>query len=195
MGADVVEIDVHASRDGELVVMHDARVDRTTDGTGYLREMTIGQIRQLRIAGNHTVPTLEEVLLAVKGRAELMIELKVRNLGPGVVGLVRSVAPELPVYYASFLHPELIGVRELEPAARTIALLEGVPVSGPAFAVEAQATHAGIGFDSLEKGLVGALQKAGIGVFTYTVDDPRDIAYATSLGVDGLISNYPDRLR
>jgi glycerophosphoryl diester phosphodiesterase len=98
------------------------------------------------------------------------------------------------VYYASFLHSELVDLRELDPGARTIALIDAVPVSPTAFAIDSRATHAGLAFTSLDPQFVRALKDAGIGIFTFTVDDPRDIAHARSLEVDGLISNFPDRL-
>ena len=187
LGAEVIEIDVHRSRDGQLIVMHDESVDRTTSGSGYIRDLTLPQLRALE------VPTLADAMQAVKGRAALMIELKVRQIVPEVV---RTAAnnPEIAVFYASFFHSELLCVRELDPAARTIALIEAVPVSLTVFAVEAQATHAGVAFPSLEPAFVRALKDAGLAVFTYTVDEPREIRHARSLGVDGLISNFPDRL-
>lgn len=189
IGVDVVEIDVHRSLDGHLIVMHDERVDRTTNGSGYIRDLTLAELRALQPG----VPILSEVLAAVKDRAALMIEMKIRGIAHSVVAAV-ALARGSSVYYASFLHSELLRIRELVPDARTIALIDGVPVSPAAFALDAKATHAGIGFDCLEPDSVTALQNAGIGVFTYTVDDPRDIAYARLLGVDGLISNFPDRL-
>ena len=130
---------------------------------------------------------------AVKGRASLMIELKVRGIVPEVIRIAAD-NPEVAVYYASFFHSELLRVRELAPAEPTIALIEAVPVSFTAFAVEARATHAGVAFQSLEPDFVRGLHDAGLAVFTFTVDEPREIRYARSLGVDGLISNFPDRL-
>jgi glycerophosphoryl diester phosphodiesterase len=186
IGVDVVEIDVHRSLDGHLVVMHDERVDRTTNGSGYIRDLTLDELRALQPG----VPTLAEVLAAVKGRAALMIEMKVRGITRDVVQLARGAS----VYYASFLHSELLRIRELERNARTVALIDAAPVSPAGFAVDARATHAGIAFDCLESRSVAGLKDAGIAVFTWTVDDPGDIARARSLGVDGLISNFPDRL-
>jgi glycerophosphoryl diester phosphodiesterase len=183
-GVDVVEIDVHQSRDGHLIVMHDERVDRTTKGKGFIRDLTLEQLRTLGI------PTLADVLDAVRSKAALMIELKVR----GVAADAAAIAGSASVYYASFRHSELLQIRDLLPDAKTIALIDAVPVSLTAFATDARATHAGIAIDTLEQDFVSALQHAGIAVFTWTVDEPEDIAYAVSLGVDGLISNYPDRL-
>ena len=176
MGVDVVEIDIRLSRDGQLIVMHDER------------DLTLEQAQALGL------PTLREVLLTVQGRAALMADIKVRNIILDVAALAADVAPGIAIYYASFLHTELLRLREIDPAATTIALIDAVPVFPAAFAVDAKATYAGVAFDCLEPGFVDALRNSGIGIFTYTVDDPRDIAYAISLGVDGVISNFPDRL-
>jgi glycerophosphoryl diester phosphodiesterase len=181
-GVDVVEIDVRRSLDGYLMIMHDARVDRTTGRRGYVHELTRGQMSG--------VPTLADVIRTVNGRAAIMVELKVRGIVEETLGAVGSH----PVYLASYLHSEMLRVRELAPKMKTIALVDGVPVSPIAFALEAKATHAGFGFDSLEPAVIEMAHAAGLQVFTWTVDDPRDIAQAASLGVDGLISNYPDRL-
>lgn len=194
LGVDVVEIDVHRSLDGQLVVMHDSRVDRTTGGSGYIRDLTFDRLRALRIPPEQSVPSLEEVLRAVTGRAALMIELKVRGIASQVLDAVRAAGPGIPVCYASFLHSELLLLREWDRSAQTIALIDAAPVEPAAFAVAARASIAGIAFDSLERQAVSQLHHAGIGVFTYTVDDPRDISAALALGVDGLISNFPDRL-
>ena len=182
MGVDAGEIDVHRSRDGQLIVMHDERVDRTTKLNGNIRDMTREQLTG--------IPTLEEVLAAVKGKAALMIELKVRGIADDVV----SAAQNQDVYFASFFHSELLLIRELKKDAKTIALIDAAPVNPTAFALEAKASHAGLCFSSLERNAVHALHAAGIEVFTWTVDDPRDIAHARELGVDGIISNFPDRL-
>lgn len=193
LGAEVIEIDVHRSLDGQLIVMHDERVERTTSGSGYIRDLTLAQLQALEMAAQQRVPTLEEVLRTVSGRAALMVEIKVRHIVPEIVRATAN-AHEVPVFYASFFHSELLRVRELEPAAKTIALVEAVAVSSTAFALDAKATHAGVAFQSLEPEFTRDLKEAGLAIFTYTVDDPSDIGYARSLGVDGLISNFPERL-
>jgi glycerophosphoryl diester phosphodiesterase len=194
-GVDVVEIDVHRSLDGHLIVMHDERVDRTTNGSGYIRDMTLEQIQLLETTLHQRVPALTDVLNAVTGRASLMIDIKVRDIVCEIADLAASITPQVSIYYASFLHSELLRLRDLDPAAKTIALIEATPVAQTAFALDCLATHAGIGFESLEPGFIRELKDAGIGVFTFTVDDPRDIRRARLLDVDGIISNFPDRLR
>ena len=182
LGVDVVEVDVRRSLDGYLMIMHDARVDRTTGRRGYVHELTRDEMTG--------VPILADVIETVNGRAAVMVELKVRGIVKEALGSVGSH----PAYFASYFHSEMLRVRELAPEMKTIALIDGVPVSPIGFALDAKATHAGFGFDSLEPGVIELAHRAGLQVFTWTLDDPRDIAQAISLGADGLISNFPDRL-
>lgn len=181
-GVDVVEVDVRRSLDGYLMIMHDARVDRTTGRRGYVHELTRDEMSG--------VPTLADVIETVNGRAAVMVELKVRGIVKEALGAVGLH----PAYLASYFHSEMLRVRELAPEMKTIALVDGVPVSPIGFALDAKATHAGFGFDSLEPDVIDLAHRHGLQVFTWTLDDPRDIAQAVSLGADGLISNFPDRL-
>lgn len=123
-----------------------------------------------------------------------MLEIKSPGIADAVVKAVRGRGFRGPVYYASFLHEEIHSIRASDSSARTIALLEGVPVQSAAFALDAQATHAGVSIECITAGFVQELHRAGLQVFVYTADDPQQIAFARACGVDGIISNYPDRL-
>lgn len=123
-----------------------------------------------------------------------MLEIKAPGIAGAVAGVVRDCAFGGPVYYASFLHEEICSIRAIYPSAQTIALLEGVPIQPAAFALDAQATHAGVAIECLSASFVKQLHNAGMKVFVYTVDDPMQIDFARRCGVDGIISNYPDRL-
>ncbi len=85
-------------------------------------------------------------------------------------------------------------MRSLDEKAHTLALLEGVPLSGPQFAVDAGASHVGLALDSVTASFVDTLQRASITVFVYTANDPRDISLARHMRVNGIISDYPDRI-
>jgi glycerophosphoryl diester phosphodiesterase len=195
LGVDAVEIDVQQTADGHLVVIHDWDVSRTTDGTGRVRDLTLDVIRSFRTRKQaQVVPTLSEVLECVAGRTDLMIEIKVADIAEAIVAEVAMAAFPGVVYFASFLHSELLRVRDLRPDARTVALLDAVPVYRTAFATDARATHAGIAINSLSPEFVRALHAGGMGVFTYTADSTEQVAYAHSCCVDGIISNFPARL-
>jgi len=193
-GVDMVEFDVRRSADGALVLLHDDSVDRTTNGEGRIEELSLSVLRELDAGGGERIPLLEEALACLSGRAGVMIELKVRGIAADVCSIVEAADFHGPVIYASFFHEELLTVRNLNSDALTLALLEGVPVHPTAFAIDANATHAGLALDTVTPALVKALQDQGIKVFVYTVDDPTDIARMKQLGVEGIISNFPDRI-
>ncbi len=194
LGVDFVEIDVRATRDGYPVVFHDRRVDGTTDGSGAVIELTREEMVRLRTADGQPIPTLDEALACINNRVGLMLDIK----SPGIVKRVwASVTGNKfvrPVIYASFLHAELLAVKRLASGAHTMALLDSAPVHPTAFARDAEVTHVGLGIDCLTGEFVGALQRDGLRVFVYTVNEPSDIAWVRSLGVDGIISDFPERI-
>jgi glycerophosphoryl diester phosphodiesterase len=198
LGVDFVEVDVQRTRDGRLVVMHDALVDRTTDGTGLVSEMTWKELQLLDAGGGERVPcleaALEAALAAANGHAGVMLEAKTAGIGPDLHRAVRASGFLGPVIYASFLHAEILAIRAIDPLARTMALMECVPVSGAAFARDANATMVGLAYDSAAAEFIATLHDAGLEVLLYTVNEPRLIQRAIDLGVDGVISDYPERV-
>ncbi len=193
-GVDMVEFDVRRSADGALVLLHDDSVDRTTNGEGNIEEWSLSMLRELDAGGGERIPLLEEALACLSGRAGAMIELKVRGIAADVCAKVQGADFHGAVIYASFFHEELLTVRRLMGNALTLALIEDAPIHSTAFATNAQATHAGLALNSVTSALVQALQAKDIKVFVYTVDEPDDIARMKRLGVDGIISNFPDRI-
>lgn len=194
LGADLVEVDVRRTRDGELVVMHDKRVDRTTNGSGYVADMTLPELRRLDAGEGQRIPTVAEVLEGADARTGLMLEIAAPDIANQLYALVREARFRGPVIYASFLHAELLSIRRADGEAQTLALLEGVPVQAAAFAKDARASHVGLGIGTLTPEFIRALQADGLKVFVYTVNDPRDIEWVKSLQVDGVISDFPDRV-
>ena len=194
LNADFVELDVRRSLDGHLVIIHDAGVDRTTDGHGAVAELTLAELRRLTIANELRIPTLRDALKAAAGHVGLLLELKAEGLAEQVWTEVRTCRATGVLIYASFFHAELLRIRETNPGAQTMALLEAVPVHPTTFAIDSQATHVGLAFDSLNPPFVQALHQADLQVFTYTVNEPADISRARGMGVDGIISDFPDRI-
>ena len=194
LGVDLVEFDVRLTADGALVLFHDETVDRTTNGEGHVESLPLSVLRGLDAGGGERIPLLEETLACLNGRAGAMIELKVRGIAAEVCAEVKAAVFQGPVIYASFFHDELLMVRKVMANANTLALLEGSSLHPTAFAIDAQATHAGLGLDSVTPALVQELQAQGVKVFVFTVDELEDIDRMKRLGVSGIISNYPDRI-
>jgi glycerophosphoryl diester phosphodiesterase len=193
-GVDMVEFDVRRSGDGALVLLHDASVDRTTNGEGSIEELSLSVLRKLDAGGGERIPLLDEALACLSGWAGAMIELKVRGIAADVCAKVQVADFHGRVIYASFFHEELLIVRRLMGDALTLALIEDAPIHSTTFATNAQATHAGLALNAVTPALVQALQAKDIKVFVYTIDEPDDIARMKRLGVDGIISNFPDRI-
>jgi glycerophosphoryl diester phosphodiesterase len=194
LGVDLVEVDVQRSRDGRLVVIHDKLVDRTTDGRGYVTDLSFEELRRLDAGDGQKIPCLEEVLSLVDDRAGIMLEI----ITPGTAGAVHEAVwrAEFPgeVVYASFLHSELLDLHAREPAGSRLALLEGVPIDALGFARAAKATHVGLSRDSITPEFLADLRREGLKVFVFTVNHPVEIQRVKSLGVHGIVSDHPERL-
>jgi glycerophosphoryl diester phosphodiesterase len=194
LGVDFVELDVQRTRDGRLVVMHDPFVDRTTNSTGLVSDMSWDEMQLLDAGHGEGIPCLEAALAAASGHAGVILEAKTPGIGPELHRVVRASAFSGPVIYASFLHAEILEIRRIDPLARTMALMECVPVSGAAFARDANASLVGLASDSATAEFIARLHHAGLDVFLYTANEPGQIQRAIDLGADGVISDYPERV-
>jgi glycerophosphoryl diester phosphodiesterase len=193
LGADFVEVDVQRTRDGHLVVIHDATVDRTTDGKGKVCDMTWNELQLLDAGAGERIPSVEAVLAAANGHAGVMLEAKARGIGTDLYRAVQASGFSGPVIYASFLHAEIVAIRAIDPLARTLALMDGVPPLGAAFA-DGIASMVGMDNDFTTAEFITTLHDAGLEVWLYTVNEPALIQRAIDLGADGIISDYPERV-
>ena len=114
-GAYRIEFDVRRTRDGHLVLMHDATADRTTDGAGEIARMTLAEVRRLRAGGTRPVPTFAEALACLKGRAKALPEIKQAGIAAQLVGEIRAAGMVADCTISSFLEDELGRCRQLCP--------------------------------------------------------------------------------
>ncbi len=194
LGVDFIEIDVRRTADGGLVVLHDETVNRTTNGKGRVDRLSVQNIKAFDAGNGEHIPTVGEVLKAAAGRAGLMLELKVEGVAQKAVKAVQEAGFKAPVIYASFLHDELTAVRSADPEASLMVLFGRLPSSPVAWAREYQPSHVGLRHDTATRRLVDAFHAAELLVWVYTADRPSDIRRALSVGVDGVISNFPERI-
>ena len=193
-GVDFVEIDLRRTADGTLVALHDATVNRSTDGRGQINGLSLQEVKRLD-AGNGTgIPTLEEALKAADRRTGLMLELKVRHIARQTVDTVRHTGFTGPLLYASFLHDELTHVRAADSDASLMVLFDRIPRPSVAHAMKYAPSHVGLRHSSATYRLIESFHRANLQVFVYTPNRLADIQRAISLGVDGIISNFPDRI-
>jgi glycerophosphoryl diester phosphodiesterase len=188
----LTEVDIQRTSDDELVLLHDERVDRTTNGRGRVADLTLPDIRTLDAGGGESPPTLDDVLKAASGRIGLILELKTGGSAYDVCAIVRGSGFTQPVIYASFLQEELQHVRRANPNAQTMILFTRLPASPWAAAAKLHATHVGLRLDTVTEPLVNALHNQGLIVFAYTANQPAQVSKMKMLGVDGIISDFPD---
>jgi glycerophosphoryl diester phosphodiesterase len=134
------------------------------------------------------------VLNVAAGETGLMLELKVAGVAPLTVQAVQKARFENPVIFASFLHDELTVARAIDPEAAVMVLFGRLPESPVACAMKYQPSYIGLRHDTATSRLVDAFHRENLRVCVYTPNSTGDIRHALSVGVDGVISNFPDRI-
>ena len=206
-GADALELDIHLSRDDQLVVIHDARLERTTDGRGLVREYTTRQLKRLDAGGwfgrrfrGQRIQTLSEVLERFRDRVAFGIELKAgSDLYPAIEERLLTLLQIYDVLdrtlVTSFDHHALRKCRDLDPDVRTGALVVGrllVPAAlAPAGVLNALCLRA----DLITARDVAAARQAGLDCYAWVVDDPATARQLVEWGIAGIVTDRPDLIR
>ncbi|MCM3785510.1 glycerophosphodiester phosphodiesterase [Neobacillus mesonae] len=210
MKSDMIELDVQRSRDGELVVIHDLSVDRTTNGTGEVRMLTLAELRGLDAGGwfggefsGQQIPSFEEVLAHYSGKGiGFLIELKAPELYPGIE---RQVADALIKYgydqmgpgqviLQSFNQESMAAFHEMLPTIPTGVLIED-PADLTSDKLDEYRTYASYvnpHVYAMEPSLVDQIHARGMKVYAWTLRKREDVEFLLDMGVDGIITDYPD---
>jgi glycerophosphoryl diester phosphodiesterase len=199
--ADMIEIDLHTTRDGEIAISHDAELERF-GAEGEIVERSLAELRDLDAGGGERIPTLAEVLDGFGERIPFNLELKIAEAGryPGMevaaLEAVRSRGLLQSTLFSSFYDDVLAELRSAEAAARIgvlVSLREPAGIFQRAAAVGAEAINPF--FTLVDEELVARAHSEGLAVYPYTVDEPDWVLRLLDLGVDGLFTNFPARMR
>ncbi len=208
MKAQGVELDVQFTKDMQLVVIHDETINRTSDGTGYVAEFTLKELRKFNYNRTHPefshtdIPTLKEVLeLFAPTEMTVNIELKTGvRFYPGieeaVVKVVQECGMQGRVIYSSFNHASVLRVREYDPDARLGFLYSDGTLNMPNYA-KAQGMYAlhPAFYNMKYPGFPEQCRENGIRLHVWTVNDEAAMEEMEQLGADSIITNYPDIAR
>ena len=196
---DMIELDVFICKTGEVVAMHDYRIDGTTNGTGYVCDKTFLEIKSLSLRNGQKIPTLEEVLDLVDKKVKVNIELKEGKSVEAVHNIIESYKKEKgwkddDFLISSFDHYNLLEFSKLNPNVKIGAVIAGIPIGYAECAkkVNAYSLHASKEF--INQKLVDSAHELDLKIFVYTINEPEDIDRVKSLGIDGIFSDYPDRI-
>lgn len=197
---DMMEIDVFKIKSGEIVVFHDRKVDRLTDGHGPIESYTLSELKQLTVFGGHKIPTLSEVLELINNRVPLNIELKGADTADGVQRIMDKFIKGSGwktenFIISSFNWEELRSMRQINPKVAIAVLIEGEhPAKAIPMAKELSAEAINPDIDQLDRESADQIKASGFKIYTWTANTDEDIQKAKQLAVDGIITNYPERI-
>jgi len=199
LNSDGIELDVHLSADGHIIVMHDDTIDKMTNGKGDINSYTLAELKSFRIAGKFQIPTLNEVFDLVDKKCFINVELKNADTSKNVVSLIEKYITEKGWNYEHFIISSfdwnaLKEVQKLNPNIPIGVLTEEDLDMALAFAetIKAKAIHPD--FQLLNKEKVLQIQEKGFLVFPWTVNSEEDIQKVKSYQVNGIISDNPDKI-
>ncbi|MER7691101.1 glycerophosphodiester phosphodiesterase family protein [Streptomyces sp. NPDC097610] len=188
-GLDLIELDLHLSKDGALVVMHDADVDRTTDGSGPIAEMTLAELRALDAGHGERVPVFEEVLDAV--RAPLQAEIKDTAAARALAEVMHRRDLVGRVEVSSFHDEAIAEITRLVPGVRTALIASRYGVDVVDRAVEAGAATVCLNIRRLTLEVVEHARKADLRIIGWVVNTQDHLRLVRALELDGATTDYP----
>ena len=199
IGVDGIEVDVFRCLSGEIVVFHDKKLDKLTNGSGKIEEKTLKQLNALKVMGSEPIPTLENIIDVIDGSVHLNIELKGKNTSAGVFNIMlRAVESGRwkmnQLYVSSFDWDELQEFGELTNEFGIAILTENNPLDVipiardlSAFAINPKHSH-------LTQEKINYIQGEGFEIHTWTVNEKNRIEELISWGVDAIISDFPEKI-
>ena len=191
LGCRAVEMDVHLSKDGEAVIIHDAKVDRVTDGKGKVRKMTLAQLRQLVLPLNQHIPTLQEAIDLCRGRTKMFIELKAKGTPERVAQLAAANKIENEVVILSFKVGLLKRIKKLDPRLRVGLLFYRKPLRLWGLIRKVGINYLGPRLSAAKAKLINKAHKLHRRVYVYGVKDPSSQAKMKRWKVDAVCTDFP----
>jgi glycerophosphoryl diester phosphodiesterase len=199
LGVDQIELDVHLSADAIIMVIHDEGIDRTSNGAGFVKDYSCVQLKAFQLDKKQFIPTLEEALNVIDKKCSVNIEVKSNDLVTQLVTIIENYVSEKTWTYQHFLvssfeWTNLQQVRKLNSKIPIAVLTEKDIALALAFAKKIKAQAINPVYTLLNSENVSSMQEAGFKVYPWTVNDITDINRMKEFKVDGIISDYPDRL-
>ena len=193
LGCDGIELDVHLSKDGQIVVIHDDTIDRTTSAKGFVNEMTLKELKK------YDIPMLQEVFKIVNNNILVNIEIKSYETIEKVIDFIEKLILDINRNYnsiliSSFNWEALQKVHSINNKIQIGVLTENDLDKAQAFAKKINAYSINPYFKLLSSEKVLEMHQKGFKIFTWTVNSEEDVTFVKNLKVDAIISDFPDRI-
>ena len=209
--ADGIELDVQLTKDRQLVICHDHNINRTSNGSGWIKDFTLVELKALDFGSwfnptftGESIPTFDE-FFAWYVTTSLLLNIEIKN-GPviyeGIEELLidsmkSSIANDFELYHriiiSSFYHPSLVKIKELDRQLKTGVLFDDRPVNVLHYIEQTGADYLHPHWHYLERNWIEAAHEAGIGVNSYTINTQEEFDFSSVTSIDGIFSDYPDR--
>ncbi|MFX0104948.1 MAG: glycerophosphodiester phosphodiesterase [Candidatus Hodarchaeota archaeon] len=198
LGADYIEFDVHESQDEELVVIHDTDILRRMGYEGFIKDMTLAELKNLDFGEGESVPELKEVINLAKGKINFLCELKAKGIANKVISLLRDENTIDSTIIQSFHIEELLEVRSIEPKLKLAALVPFNEEYLPEWdkrkkmiqeIIELEFPIIVTRYQNVDKNFLHYSHKHDLKVFVYTLNTMRIMKRFFEMGVDGIIVN------
>ncbi len=203
--ADYFELDVHKTKNDSIVVIHDSSVDKTSsnDNKGKIAEMNYSDLASVKVGyskkfgdqyENEKIPTLREALELAKGKIKVCIEIKVYGAEEAVLKIVNDLGVRDEVILFSFYYPVLAKIRQLDKTIPILFLISKADKLTIDYAKVIGSNAIGVGSrTTVTAAYLDFAHKNGIEVWKWTVNEEDDMQRLIDLGLDGLITDYPDK--
>lgn len=204
-GVDGIELDVQLSKDGEVVICHDETVDRTTNGKGEIRSLTLAELKELDASsifaeqyGKNEIPTLREYFELVKDLPiETNVELKTgvheyEGIEEKVWELIQEFHLEDRICISSFNHFSVLRMKKIAPGLKYGFLFDTWLIDAGAYCAKHEMDSFHPNYHNLTHEVVAEVKSHGLEIKTYTVNTAEAVRDLASKGVDVVIGNYPD---
>lgn len=199
LGADAIELDVHVAACGTLVVFHDFTVDRMTNGSGEVHKLTIEQLKELKVSGEFQIPTLAETFDLIDRKCWINVELKGHGTAEPACQLIEEYITSKGWQYddfvvSSFQKDELERAKAINPRIRLAALSQASVEQALEWADELSAYAIHPHFSLLTVDNIMVAKSRGYKINVWTINHDEDIQRLETYNIDGIISDFPDRL-
>lgn len=194
LGVDMIELDVVTCKTGELLVFHDEHLGIRTNGVGLLLDKTYNQIRQFLVHNKEKIPTLKEVFEVVKGKVPLILDVKNKNIARKLVTLIARYDMEDKVIISSFRKRVLQEVKALHPDIKTSLPVYFKPWNLGRLVRQYRISMIQPHKRLISKAFLDEAKALDLAVYVWTLNEDEEIKQHKELGVDGIISDYPDRV-
>jgi len=200
LNVDGIEIDVFKSKTGELIVYHDPSLKRLSNSTALIEDISLDSIKKVKLKGGLMIPILEEVIDVIPENIFLNIELKGKNTAYATNKIISEYLtrynwPPSKFIISSFNWNELENFRSFNSEIPIAILTDTNPLNAIPVAKKLNAVAINPNYKLLNKYVVNQIKKEGLKIFPYTVNSINDIDKMKNLGVDGIITNYPERIK